>query len=97
MLGPSGCGKTTILRLIAGFTEATEGKIYFNNQLLNGVPAFQYGMSRELFKRIWAQDRKKAVILHEFVKGHDRTVTMIARFYKTLLERKLRATVRKYE
>ena len=41
LLGPSGCGKTTILRLIAGFTEATEGKIYFNNQLLNGVPAHQ--------------------------------------------------------
>ena len=25
LLGPSGCGKTTILRIIAGFTEATEG------------------------------------------------------------------------
>ena len=25
MLGPSGCGKTTMLRLIAGFEEATKG------------------------------------------------------------------------
>ena len=41
LLGPSGCGKTTILRLIAGFTEASEGKIYFNDQLMNGVPAHQ--------------------------------------------------------
>jgi spermidine/putrescine transport system ATP-binding protein len=39
LLGPSGCGKTTILRLIAGFTEATQGEIYFNNQKINHVPA----------------------------------------------------------
>ena len=26
-LGPSGCGKTTILRMIAGFEEPTEGEI----------------------------------------------------------------------
>lgn len=25
LLGPSGCGKTTILRIIAGFTEASTG------------------------------------------------------------------------
>lgn len=39
LLGPSGCGKTTILRLIAGFTEATEGKIYFNGKKVNDIPA----------------------------------------------------------
>ncbi|UZJ80163.1 ABC transporter ATP-binding protein [Fictibacillus sp. KU28468] len=39
LLGPSGCGKTTILRLIAGFTEASEGEIYFNNKKINDVPA----------------------------------------------------------
>lgn len=33
LLGPSGCGKTTILRMIAGFTKPSDGKI-----LLNGVP-----------------------------------------------------------
>ncbi len=27
MLGPSGCGKTTTLRMIAGFEEATSGRI----------------------------------------------------------------------
>lgn len=32
ILGPSGCGKTTILRLIAGFEEADEGKILFNGE-----------------------------------------------------------------
>lgn len=39
LLGPSGCGKTTILRLIAGFTEATSGTIYFNGQKVNNIPA----------------------------------------------------------
>ncbi|AWI11177.1 ABC transporter ATP-binding protein [Caldifermentibacillus hisashii] len=39
LLGPSGCGKTTILRLISGLIEATSGKIYFNDKLINHVPA----------------------------------------------------------
>ncbi len=32
LLGPSGSGKTTILRIIAGFTEASAGKVYFDGQ-----------------------------------------------------------------
>ncbi|WP_290770097.1 MULTISPECIES: ABC transporter ATP-binding protein [Exiguobacterium] len=39
LLGPSGCGKTTILRLIAGFTDATEGDIHFSGKRINDVPA----------------------------------------------------------
>ncbi|MEK3788384.1 MULTISPECIES: ABC transporter ATP-binding protein [Paenibacillus] len=39
LLGPSGCGKTTILRMIAGFAEPTEGSIYLNGKLVNKVPA----------------------------------------------------------
>lgn len=38
LLGPSGCGKTTILRLIAGFTEATNGTIKINGDRVNDVP-----------------------------------------------------------
>ncbi len=39
LLGPSGCGKTTILRIIAGFTEASTGDIHFNGKRINDVPA----------------------------------------------------------
>ena len=41
LLGPSGCGKTTILRLIAGFIEPSEGTILFNDKKINDVPANQ--------------------------------------------------------
>lgn len=39
LLGPSGCGKTTILRLIAGFTKATQGNIYLDGQEISRTPA----------------------------------------------------------
>lgn len=38
LLGPSGCGKTTILRLIAGFADATNGTIKINNEVVNEIP-----------------------------------------------------------
>jgi spermidine/putrescine transport system ATP-binding protein len=39
LLGPSGSGKTTVLRLIGGFTEASGGRILFENQDVTNVPA----------------------------------------------------------
>lgn len=41
LLGPSGCGKTTILRIIAGFSEATEGDVFFEGKRINDIPANQ--------------------------------------------------------
>ncbi|WP_299489932.1 ABC transporter ATP-binding protein [Acaryochloris sp. IP29b_bin.137] len=34
LLGPSGCGKTTLLRLIAGFEKAEEGRLWLNGQVI---------------------------------------------------------------
>src|SRR4030095_6234345 len=41
LLGPSGCGKTTLLRLIAGFYNADQGEIRFDERLMNQVPAHE--------------------------------------------------------
>jgi putrescine transport system ATP-binding protein len=41
LLGPSGCGKTTLMRMIAGFEEPTEGKVFLDGQDLVGVPPYR--------------------------------------------------------
>ena len=41
LLGPSGCGKTTLLRLISGFEDPTEGSIYIDNKDVSGLPPHQ--------------------------------------------------------
>lgn len=35
ILGPSGCGKTTLLRLLAGFEQVTEGEILFDDRVVS--------------------------------------------------------------
>ncbi|WP_042245612.1 ABC transporter ATP-binding protein [Paracoccus sp. PAMC 22219] len=37
ILGPSGCGKTTILRMIAGFIEPTDGRVLIGDQDMKGL------------------------------------------------------------
>lgn len=38
LLGPSGCGKTTLLRMIAGFEDVTEGEIYLYGEEIENLP-----------------------------------------------------------
>lgn len=45
LLGPSGCGKTLILRMIAGLTRPTQGKIYIDKKLINEVEPADRGIA----------------------------------------------------
>ncbi|MDD3445748.1 MAG: ABC transporter ATP-binding protein [Zavarzinia sp.] len=46
LLGPSGCGKTTLLRMIAGLDDPSEGKILIDGEDITAKPAHQrdFGM-----------------------------------------------------
>lgn len=37
ILGPSGCGKTTLLRMLAGFEQATHGDIFIKGKRVNDI------------------------------------------------------------
>ncbi len=39
IVGPSGCGKTTLIRLLVGMDEATDGTIWLRNQRIDQTPA----------------------------------------------------------
>ncbi len=41
LLGGSGCGKTTLLRMLAGFEEPSQGRIFLDGQDMTGVPPWE--------------------------------------------------------
>lgn len=41
LLGPSGCGKTTLLRILGGFLDASEGSVIFNGEDISELPPYK--------------------------------------------------------
>ncbi|MFA7679939.1 MAG: ABC transporter ATP-binding protein [Pigmentiphaga sp.] len=48
LLGPSGCGKTTLLKLLAGLNQPTEGQVWIGGRMVAGPRTFVPPEKREL-------------------------------------------------
>ena len=45
LLGPSGCGKTTTLRIIGGFEQPSDGKVYFKGKDITDLPPYKRNLN----------------------------------------------------
>lgn len=68
-------------------------RAYITN--LHKCSAFQYQADKKTLKEMWMQDKKKAIILKVFMRERDTALLLISKYYKTILDKKLRATVKK--
>jgi spermidine/putrescine transport system ATP-binding protein len=61
LLGPSGCGKTTTLRMVAGFEQPSEGRIFLEGEPVETVPPYHRNVntvfqSYALFEHLSIED-----------------------------------------
>ena len=61
LLGPSGCGKTTTLRMVAGFEQPSEGRIFLEGEPVERVPPYHRNVntvfqSYALFEHLNVED-----------------------------------------
>lgn len=48
IIGPSGCGKSTLLSIIAGLESKSDGEIYIQNEMINGIsPKIGYMLQKD--------------------------------------------------
>jgi multiple sugar transport system ATP-binding protein len=91
IVGPSGCGKTTLLRMLAGLEDITEGKIEIDNIIVNDLPP----SNREI--AMVFQDY--ALYPHMTVRENMSFALRIKKFPKDEIERRVKeaATILKLE
>jgi taurine transport system ATP-binding protein len=62
-LGASGCGKTTLLNLIAGFIQPTEGYLTLGNSKVEGLPRVSLG--RDIGDLVTGPDANRGVVFQK--------------------------------
>jgi len=82
-VGPSGCGKTTLLRLIAGLEDVSEGRILIDGANVVGVPPAKRGLSMVF--------QSYALYPHMSVRGNIAFGLKMAGLPKAEIERKVEA------
>jgi multiple sugar transport system ATP-binding protein len=82
-VGPSGCGKTTLLRLIAGLEDVTDGKIFIDGKNVVAVPPARRGLSMVF--------QSYALYPHMSVRGNIAFGLKMAGLPKTEINRKVEA------
>ena len=81
LLGPSGSGKTTILRLIAGFEQADEGRLFIGTADMAGVPVEK--------RKIGMVFQNYALFPNMTVKGNIEFGLRVQRAKKEIIEKKV--------
>ena len=89
LLGPSGCGKSTTLNLIAGLEDVTAGSLYFDEALMNVVPAHKRDVAMVF--------QSYALYPHKSVYENIAFGLRMRGFEKSLIEKRVREAARSLE
>lgn len=69
LLGPNGCGKTTLLRIITGELEPTEGQVFFSGRKMGFVKQFRFTEDRTLYEEGLSAFKDALIAYDKAVKG----------------------------
>ena len=89
LLGPSGCGKTTLLRILGGFLQPSEGKVLFDGEDIVSVPPYK--------REINTVFQKYALFPHMNVYDNIAFGLRVKKAKKDEIDRKVREIARKVD